>query len=442
MIDDIEETIDSFIACPSNTSDKFNIHALLSQHPVDPQCIPVILNSTLDCLPQEIVPSGAGDRFYRRDISQPERTKHATTVLTLPTLTREDLVDLTLPTPPSDPALTITPLLRKSANGHGEPHCPADLSGDYIVPKYIVKIDAAQPKRTWPASNHVKICKAVSAVYTFDVPVAWTGKKCKLLFLLPSSTNVNYTLKQGQLDVDTFKGVVGEVTNFASLPYKGKDLTAFDVEPEKHVVLKAEECKPGLVSFDLQPKKKLCLEFEQADGSDHPIGLFYKACEGTLVAKADWMPSKIKSLTSKIHSAVTKVTDIVASEVDDADTLVSDIFDDKVVRTPAAKVDRVPTKVESVTTKAEGVASKIPRVALETGDTMIDIFDAKVVETPAAKLDWLPTKVSSVASEVVEDASEVFGSVTSEVVEGVTKAFDDVTSKIDDWFDGDRSHRL
>ena len=150
-------------------------------------------------------------------------------------------------------------------------------------------------------------------MYTFDVPVAWTGKKCELLFLLPSSANANYTLKKGQLDVDTFDGVVGEVASFASLPYKSKDLTAFDVEPDKRVVLKTEECKSGLVSFDLEPKEKLCLEFEQADGSHHPIGLFYTACEGTRVARDDWddgLPTKIQSPTSKVYSVVTKVTDV------------------------------------------------------------------------------------------------------------------------------------
>ncbi|KAF2475807.1 uncharacterized protein BDR25DRAFT_379374 [Lindgomyces ingoldianus] len=181
------------------------------------------------------------------------------------------------------PHATPAPLTSREK---GPAQCKKDLSGSHVQPLYIQQISRHQPKHTWPPSQHAKICKGVSALYTFDIPSSFTGKKCELLFLFPrrkhlADSHFSFNNK-GAVDVDRLNKSVGPGATFESLEHANPEmhLTRFDLINGKHWVLDRQPCTPGQISYELLDMDDLCVEFDQSGPvvGKRPVGLYVAAC--------------------------------------------------------------------------------------------------------------------------------------------------------------------
>ena len=171
-----------------------------------------------------------------------------------------------------------TPVQSQSANS-----CPLDLSGPYQFPHLLVEVDKAQPMSALGTSYNAHISSTVFSIFNFDIPPAYQGKTCSLVFLFPERTKLatsNYTISgDGGLDFARLQNPATEQTTFNTIPAVAKDVgTVASLQAGNNYVIASGLCFAGRrIAYEVSASGDLDLEFFQDSGVP-AIGLYITAC--------------------------------------------------------------------------------------------------------------------------------------------------------------------
>lgn len=160
--------------------------------------------------------------------------------------------------------------------------CPTTLTTPFEYPHLIVPVDASQPNRAFGTSYNGRFSPAISTLFNFDIPAAYAGRTCSLVFLLPSREQLvssSFTLSgAGGLVVDALAAPATEGTSFASVPAGRRVGSVESVGPGNGWVVQTGACRVGeRVGYRVSATGGLDLEYFQ-NSAMAPIGLYVTVC--------------------------------------------------------------------------------------------------------------------------------------------------------------------
>ncbi|KAL8994546.1 MAG: hypothetical protein Q9169_005510 [Polycauliona sp. 2 TL-2023] len=161
--------------------------------------------------------------------------------------------------------------------------CPANLKGDFEFPHLIVPVDKNQPDAALGTSYNGLVTPTISSLYNFDLPAAYEGRTCSLVFLFPTRDQLqtsDYTLSgSGGLNVERLEEPADSATSFNNQP-KVNDTVGVvpDLQPGNSYVIRSGLCYAGSrIGYKVSATGSLDLDYFQ-DYNPEPIGLYVTVC--------------------------------------------------------------------------------------------------------------------------------------------------------------------
>ena len=156
---------------------------------------------------------------------------------------------------------------------------PASLSGAYEFPHLIVPVDKNQPNTALGTSYNGAFSPTVSSLFDFDIPPAYAGKTCTLVFFMPQLEDLetsSYELSgSGGLDAHGLSAPATQGTTYSNAPaVSGAAGSVPNVAPGKTYVLSSGSCAAGkTIGYEISATGSLSLNYFQ-DSNPSPIGLY------------------------------------------------------------------------------------------------------------------------------------------------------------------------
>lgn len=171
-----------------------------------------------------------------------------------------------------------------AAPAPGDDDCPANLDGTFQFPHLIVPVSSAEPNTAYGTSYEGYVNDDQSSIFNFDIPAAYEGMTCSLVFLLPNRevlTTSNYEFNgQGGINVDELSAVANEDTTYDNKPEtsdEGYGSISALTEGNSYVVA-TRECQAGArQSFEFSSTGGLELSWFQSS-ADGGIGAYISVC--------------------------------------------------------------------------------------------------------------------------------------------------------------------
>ncbi|KAM0335475.1 hypothetical protein ACHAQA_000523 [Verticillium albo-atrum] len=200
--------------------------------------------------------------------------------------TKTKVVTLEQPKPPKE-TQTLTqeqpkPPKQTQPPKQDDNSCPTDLSGTYEYPHLIIPVDSSNPDKAAGTSYNGEVNSKISSIFNFDIPSAYKGKTCSLVFLFPKKEDLetsDWKLSgSGEVDFCKLEGVADEKTTYNNAPGVESDLKTVKVEAGNGYSIATFDCPAGeAVSFEIKGKGDTSLWFFE-DYNPSPLGLYITAC--------------------------------------------------------------------------------------------------------------------------------------------------------------------
>lgn len=164
--------------------------------------------------------------------------------------------------------------------------CPYNLvtpgGSSFEFPHLIVPVDSSKPNTAYGTQYNGNITPQISTIFNFDVRPAFAGKKCSLVFLLPTnppSDTSSYTFSgSGNLHFYKNSGLATQQTTYNGRPGVAQDYGITMVTPGHSYTIATFDCPAGqAVAFEISSGDNTCLNWFQ-DYNPNAVGLYITAC--------------------------------------------------------------------------------------------------------------------------------------------------------------------
>jgi Ubiquitin 3 binding protein But2 C-terminal domain len=160
--------------------------------------------------------------------------------------------------------------------------CPANLNGAYEFPHLIAPIDSSKPGSAAGTSYFGVVSNTVSSIFNFDIPASDAGKKCSLVFLFPTQSQLatsSFTFSgNGGLDFSLLNGVATSATSYSNAPVVSMDYGTTTVASGNSYTIATFACPANTaISFKITTVGDTYLKYFQ-DYNPYPIGLYITKC--------------------------------------------------------------------------------------------------------------------------------------------------------------------
>ncbi|KAI9691984.1 MAG: hypothetical protein M1820_009636 [Bogoriella megaspora] len=162
------------------------------------------------------------------------------------------------------------------------PTCPAALTGTWEFPHLIIPVDASSPDKPLGTSYFGSVNVNISSLFNFDIPASHAGKKCSLIFLLPSNDKLetsSYHLSgNGAVNILALESSATGGTTYDNRPPAATDFGATALYPDNSYVIATFDCQGGQrVGYEMQACGNTEFRWFQ-DYNPAPIGLYLTVC--------------------------------------------------------------------------------------------------------------------------------------------------------------------
>ncbi|KAF6229800.1 hypothetical protein HO173_011230 [Letharia columbiana] len=246
----------------------------------------------------EGTPSTAGEKASSAGSSPAETVSSSASspaaavapVTTSSSVAQPEMASTPAPETPSPTGPAPTTLITKtsvlpaaSASGASASGCPASLSGTHEFPHLIVPVNKDLPTTAGGTSYNGTFSSTVSSIFNFDIPESDSGKKCSLVFLLPTQDELISSAFSfsgtGSLDFAQLQSPATEQTSYSTVPAVESDLGGpTSVTPGNEYVIASGSCAAGTrVSYEVSSTGSLALNYFQ-DSNAAAIGFYITVC--------------------------------------------------------------------------------------------------------------------------------------------------------------------
>lgn len=176
----------------------------------------------------------------------------------------------------SQPATSDSAVSRPAADA-----CQTALTTPFEYPHLIVPVDQANPDTAYGTQFNGHFSPTISSLFNFDIPSAYAGKTCTIVFLLPPpNSGGSFTLSgEGGITVSSLMSPATQQTTYSSVPPPTETVGHVDnVTPGNGYVIYSGQCAAGsTLGFEVKATSTLDLEYFQ-DFAEPATGLYVNVC--------------------------------------------------------------------------------------------------------------------------------------------------------------------
>ena len=160
---------------------------------------------------------------------------------------------------------------------------PTSLSGQFQFPHLIVPVDKDHPNLAQGIEYSAHVSPAISSLFNFDIPPAYRGLTCSLIFHFLSREYLqtsNYTVSgNGGITVVQLESPATAETTYGNLPATAGVVGSIaDLRAGSSHVISSDACAAGSrIGYEISATGSLDLAYFQ-DYNPAPIGLYITAC--------------------------------------------------------------------------------------------------------------------------------------------------------------------